>query len=53
MLAGVKIGLALLERNHITANLLRIDLFEQRPEDFLEHRVGSLLELPDFTHVIF
>src|SRR5205823_8751468 len=47
---GVEVGLAFLERSNIAANLLRIDLFEQRPEDLLEHRVGPLLELPDFPH---
>ena len=47
---GVEVGLALFERGHIAANLLRIDLFEERPEDLLEHRVGPLLELPDFPH---
>src|SRR5713226_2274637 len=50
LIERLKIGSAGLEDRNFAANLLRIDLFEERPEDFFEKRVSSLFQLTDGSH---
>src|SRR5713101_10138710 len=50
LIERLKIGSAGLEDRNFAANLLRIDLFEERPEDFFEKRVSSPFQLTDFSH---
>src|SRR5881397_2640068 len=41
----LKAGRARFQRRDVAADLLRIDLFEERPKDFLEKRVSPLFQL--------
>ena len=50
MLDAVQIRRALPHRRHFLAHLVHVDLFEERPEDLHEHRVGAPFELSDFSH---
>ena len=46
----LKAGRARFQRRDVAADLLRIDLFEERPKDFLEKRVSPLFQLTNFSH---